>query len=46
MARRGIIASDTQRKPGGTLGAKAKAETEYLLSRLARHDSRALKLAA
>jgi len=42
MARRGIIASDAQRKPGGVLGAKAKAEVEYLLTRLARHDPRAL----
>jgi len=41
MARRGIIASDVQRKPGGTLGAKAKAEVEYLLTRLARIDARA-----
>ncbi len=42
MARRGIIASDVQRKPGGTLGAKAKTEVEYLLTRLAKHDPRAL----
>ncbi|TCZ50781.1 dihydrodipicolinate synthase family protein [Roseicella aquatilis] len=41
LRRRGVIASDAQRKPGSTLGAKARAEVEYLLSRLARHDARA-----
>ncbi len=41
MKRRGIIASDAQRKPGGMLTAKAVAEVEYLLGRLARHDQRA-----
>ena len=41
MARRGIIAADTQRKPGGTLDAAARAEVEYLLARLARRDPRA-----
>ncbi|MFC7611807.1 dihydrodipicolinate synthase family protein [Teichococcus aestuarii] len=41
MARRGIIASDAQRKPGASLTAKAKAEVEYLLARVARHDPRA-----
>lgn len=41
MARRGIIASDAQRKPAGSISAKAKAEVEYLLSRVARHDPRA-----
>ncbi|WP_439549390.1 dihydrodipicolinate synthase family protein [Falsiroseomonas sp.] len=41
MKRRGIIASDAQRKPGGTLSAKAVAEVEYLLGRLAQHDPRA-----
>ena len=44
MARRGIIASDAQRKPGASLTAKAKAEVEYLLARLARQDGRAAKL--
>ncbi|HVJ55422.1 MAG TPA: dihydrodipicolinate synthase family protein [Aliidongia sp.] len=43
MARRGMIASDAQRKPGGALSAKAKTEIEYLLARLARHDTRALQ---
>ncbi|KAA2212531.1 dihydrodipicolinate synthase family protein [Teichococcus oryzae] len=41
MAKRGIIASDAQRKPGASLTAKAKAEVEYLLARLAKHDPRA-----
>ena len=41
MMRRGIIASDTLRKPGGTLSATAKAEVDYLLSRIARVDPRA-----
>jgi len=46
MAKRGIIASDAQRKPGVALSAKAKSEVEYLLSRVARHDPRAAKLSA
>ena len=41
MARRGLIASPAQRKPGGALGGRAVAEVEYLLGRLARHDPRA-----
>jgi 4-hydroxy-tetrahydrodipicolinate synthase len=41
LMRRGLIAHDAQRKPGGVLGTKAKAEVEYLLARLARHDPRA-----
>jgi 4-hydroxy-tetrahydrodipicolinate synthase len=41
MMRRGFIASDAQRKPGGTLNAAARAEVDYLLSRLARTDPRA-----
>ena len=46
MMRRGILASDAQRKPGGALTTTAKAEVDYLLSRLARFDARAAKLAA
>src|SRR6202008_4995412 len=34
MMRRGIIASDTLRKPGATLSAVARAEVDYLLARL------------
>lgn len=41
MMRRGIIASDTQRKPWPALSATARAEVDYLLQRIARHDKRA-----
>ena len=41
LLRRGAIASDTQRKPGASLSPAAKAEIDYLLARLARHDPRA-----
>jgi len=41
MMRRGILASDAQRKPGAGLSATAKAEVDYLLKRLARRDRRA-----
>ena len=41
LMRRGIIASDTLRKPGAQLSAVAKAEVDYLLSRVARRDPRA-----
>ena len=46
LMRRGILASDAQRKPGSGLSEKAKAEVEYLLARLAKHDPRATKLIA
>ena len=46
LKRRGILASDAQRKPGGALSAAAKAEVDYLLSRLGQSDQRASKLAA
>ena len=46
LMRRGILSSDAQRKPGGSLSQASKAEVEYLLSRLARADQRASKLAA
>ena len=39
--RRGIFASDAQRKPSQALSAVAKEEVEYLLARLARTDERA-----
>ena len=42
LMRRGVIASDTQRRPSSTLSAQAREEVEYLLSRLARHDARAV----
>ncbi|WP_349368286.1 dihydrodipicolinate synthase family protein [Salinarimonas sp.] len=41
LQRRGIIASSALRKPGGSVSAKARAEVDYLLERLARHDPRA-----
>ena len=41
LMRRGVIASDAQRRPAGALTTAARAEVEYLLSRLARHDKRA-----
>ena len=46
LKRRGILASEAQRKPGGTLSAAARSEVDYLLSRLARADRRAEQLAA
>ncbi len=42
MMRRGLIASDALRKPGGGLSAIAKSEVDYLLARLARTDKRAM----
>jgi 4-hydroxy-tetrahydrodipicolinate synthase len=41
MMRRGIIASDTLRKPGAALTPAARAEVDYLLSRLSQKDPRA-----
>jgi 4-hydroxy-tetrahydrodipicolinate synthase len=41
LQKRGAIASDAQRKPGAGLTAAAKAEVDYLLWRIAKHDSRA-----
>jgi 4-hydroxy-tetrahydrodipicolinate synthase len=38
MMRRGLIASDAQRKPGAALSAAARAEIDYLLARLGRVD--------
>lgn len=42
LNKRGIIASAVQRKPGSSLSAKAREEVDYLLSRVARVDKRAL----
>ena len=39
--RRGVIASDAQRKPGAGLSAEGKGEVGYLLERLATRDPRA-----
>jgi 4-hydroxy-tetrahydrodipicolinate synthase len=41
MMKRGIIASDTLRKPGAALTPAARAEVDYLMARLARTDARA-----
>jgi 4-hydroxy-tetrahydrodipicolinate synthase len=41
LMRRGILASDAQREPAVSLSARAKAEIDYLLSRIAKTDKRA-----
>jgi len=41
LQKRGVIASSAQRKPGASITAKAKVEVDYLLSRVARIDTRA-----
>ncbi|SIR54883.1 hypothetical protein SAMN05880592_12931, partial [Bosea sp. TND4EK4] len=41
MMKRGILASDAQRKPGSAISAAAKAEVDYLLARVAKTDPRA-----
>jgi 4-hydroxy-tetrahydrodipicolinate synthase len=41
LQKRGIIASMAQRKPGSALSPTARAEIDYLLSRVARFDKRA-----
>uniref|UniRef100_Q07KS7 Dihydrodipicolinate synthetase n=1 Tax=Rhodopseudomonas palustris (strain BisA53) TaxID=316055 RepID=Q07KS7_RHOP5 len=41
LQKRGVIASAAQRKPGAVISATAKAEVDYLLSRVARVDRRA-----
>ena len=41
LQRRGLIASSAQRAPKAGLTPTARAEVEYLLGRLARHDPRA-----
>jgi 4-hydroxy-tetrahydrodipicolinate synthase len=46
LMRRGILASDAQRKPGATLSAKARQEVDYLLSRLAKRLDIEIKAAA
>ena len=46
LRRRGVIASEAQRKPGAALSAAARSEVDYLLARIARADRRAARLAA
>ena len=41
LKRRGILASEAQRRPGAGLTPMARAEVDYLLSRVARFDRRA-----
>jgi 4-hydroxy-tetrahydrodipicolinate synthase len=41
LRKRGAIAHDTLRAPGASLTAAARAEVDYLLTRVARHDRRA-----
>ncbi len=41
LKKRGVIASDAQRKPSAPLSAKARAEVDYLFARLAKLDARA-----
>jgi 4-hydroxy-tetrahydrodipicolinate synthase len=41
LQKRGVIASSAQRKPGSNITPAARAEVEYLLSRVARFDKRA-----
>ncbi len=41
LMRRGAIAHDAQRDPAAALSETARAEIDYLLARLARHDQRA-----
>lgn len=41
LMRRGILASETQRKPALSLSPQARGEVDYLVSRIARVDRRA-----
>ena len=41
LMKRGVLASDAQRKPAARLSAAGRAEVDYLLSRLSRTDQRA-----
>jgi 4-hydroxy-tetrahydrodipicolinate synthase len=41
LCKRGVLASDAQRKPASVLSAAGRAEVDYLLQRLARVDARA-----
>jgi 4-hydroxy-tetrahydrodipicolinate synthase len=42
LMRRGVIGSEAQRRPAAPLSPAARAEVDYLLTRIARVDSRAL----
>jgi 4-hydroxy-tetrahydrodipicolinate synthase len=41
LKRRGVLACDAQRKPGAGLTTAARADVDYLLTRIARFDKRA-----
>jgi 4-hydroxy-tetrahydrodipicolinate synthase len=41
LMRRGVIASEAQRRPAAALSAAARTEVDYLLARIARVDARA-----
>ena len=41
LKKRGLLASDAQRKPASGLTPAARSEVDYLLSRVARFDKRA-----
>ena len=41
LHKRGALGCDAQRKPASALSNTARAEVDYLLARLARHDPRA-----
>lgn len=41
LKKRGVIASEAQRKPGAPLSARAREEVDYLFDRLSRLDARA-----
>jgi 4-hydroxy-tetrahydrodipicolinate synthase len=44
LMRRGVLTSDAQRAPASALSARARAEVDFLLARLARRDPRAASL--
>jgi 4-hydroxy-tetrahydrodipicolinate synthase len=44
LMRRGVLASDAQRRPAAPMSATARAEVDFLLARLARRDPRAADL--
>jgi len=46
LKARGLLSSAAQRKPGSVLSEAARAEVDFLLARLARHDARAGRKAA
>ena len=44
--RRGILSTAAMRKPAPAFTAETRAEVDYLLARLAKHDPRAKNLTA